>query len=44
MAKPVPKSTVPAKERRVDLTQGPIANRLIALAWPLFVGNILTTF
>ena len=24
--------------------QGPIANKLVALAWPLFVGNILNTF
>lgn len=33
-----------AERRRVDLTQGPIANKLVALAWPLFVGNILNTF
>ena len=30
--------------RRVDMTRGPIVERLIALAWPLFVGNILNTF
>ncbi len=29
---------------RVDMTQGPILRRLVALAWPLFTGNILTTF
>lgn len=33
-----------ADKRRVDLTRGPVLQRLIALAWPLFVGNILTTF
>jgi len=33
-----------AGARRVDLTQGPIVQRLVALAWPLFVGNILNTF
>lgn len=32
------------KARRVDLTTGPVASKLIALAWPLFVGNILNTF
>lgn len=32
------------KLRRVDLTTGPVANKLVALAWPLFVGNILNTF
>ncbi len=29
---------------RVDLTRGPMLKRLIAIAWPLFVGNILNTF
>ena len=29
---------------RVDLTEGPIMQRLVLLAWPLFVGNILNTF
>ena len=33
-----------AKGRRVDLTQGPKLRRLVAIAWPLFVGNILNTF
>lgn len=33
-----------AASRRVDLTQGPIIERLVKLAWPLFVGNILNTF
>lgn len=32
------------EKRRVDLTQGPILKRLVALAWPLFTGNILSTF
>lgn len=32
------------ERRRVDLTQGPIAGKLISMAWPLFVGNILNTF
>jgi putative MATE family efflux protein len=29
---------------RLDLTEGPIMQRLVTLAWPLFVGNILNTF
>lgn len=33
-----------AHNRRVDLTQGPVLQKLVALAWPLFVGNILNTF
>lgn len=33
-----------AARRRVDMTQGPIVQRLVKLAWPLFVGNILNTF
>lgn len=37
-------ATQPRRSRRVDLTEGPALQRLVALAWPLFVGNILTTF
>lgn len=37
-------SARPRGRARVDLTQGPILKRLLSLAWPLFVGNILTTF
>lgn len=37
------RSQATARGRRVDLTEGPLLSRLVTLAWPLFVGNILTT-
>src|SRR5690606_659520 len=38
-----PAGGVPADRRRIDLASGPALRRLVAFAWPLFIGNMLTT-
>lgn len=40
----MPSAEKTIKARRVDLTTGPVGSKLVTLAWPLFVGNILNTF